>query len=224
MFENVFAPYRKPFAAEMRGLGGFVPSDIPQSEADALIALYRATGGGAWTVNTNWLIDPVVGNWHGVTVAGGHVTQIGLYDNNLIGEVGDIMLPLTSMLVIVFGINQLSGTINVATLVVATRLAFYQNQLSGISGISSIYEINNLELQQNNFNQAGVDDVLSNCYSAFPSRTGIGGTVNVSGNTAPSGTHQAQCPPLTGKENAYELVNDSCGVSPNHWSSVTFDA
>ncbi len=28
---------------------------IPQSERDALVALYNATGGDNWTDNTNWL-------------------------------------------------------------------------------------------------------------------------------------------------------------------------
>ena len=62
---------------------GFAPSDIPQAEADALIAFYDATGGDDWTTNTGWKTDTTVGNWYGVTVAGGHVTELDLSDNNL---------------------------------------------------------------------------------------------------------------------------------------------
>ena len=56
--------FRTPFSFG----NGFTPTDIPQAEADALIALYDATGGGSWTDNTGWLTDTTVGNWYGVTV------------------------------------------------------------------------------------------------------------------------------------------------------------
>lgn len=81
-------------------LGGFVPSDVPQAEADALIAFYLATSGAGWSTKTNWLTDPVVDNWHGVTVTGGHVTGLALPSNNLNGTSGttlDAITTLTSM-------------------------------------------------------------------------------------------------------------------------------
>jgi hypothetical protein len=70
--------------------------------------------------------------------------------------------------------------------------------------------------------QAQVDAVLLGIYDAFPNRTSSNGTLNISTtNAAPSGTLQAACPPTTGKEAAYELVNDSCGVSGKHYAAVT---
>lgn len=70
--------------------------------------------------------------------------------------------------------------------------------------------------------QAQVDAVLLGIYDAFPNRTATAGTLNVAGtNAAPSGVLQAACPPTTGKEAAYELVNDTCGVSANHYAVVT---
>lgn len=81
-------------------LGGFVPSDVPQAEADALIAFYIATTGSGWTTDTNWLTDPVVDNWFGVTVSGSppHVTGLALPGNNLSGSVGATLDPLASVL------------------------------------------------------------------------------------------------------------------------------
>lgn len=74
------------------------PLDVPQAEADALIRLYNATGGPSWTDNTNWLVDRTVGNWFGVTVAGGHVTGIALQSNNLVGEwARSNLVPLTAL-------------------------------------------------------------------------------------------------------------------------------
>ena len=78
---------------------------------------------------------------------------------------------------------------------------------------------------ENHLTQAQVDAVLAALYLAFPTRTGTNGTVDLAGggNAAPSGTAPgtAQCPPATGWNTAYELVHDSCNVSPKHWASVT---
>jgi hypothetical protein len=59
-------------------------TDVPDSEGIALMAFYEATGGDSWTDNTNWMTDPTVGNWYGVTVSGGHVTALTLPANNLV--------------------------------------------------------------------------------------------------------------------------------------------
>jgi len=78
---------------------------------------------------------------------------------------------------------------------------------------------------ENNLNQAAVDAVLAALYLAFPTRTGTAGTINLlgGGNDAPTGVSpgSAECPPTTGWNTAYELVNDSCNVSPKHWASVS---
>lgn len=70
-----------------------------------------------------------------------------------------------------------------------------------------------------------VDQVLADLYAQFPTRTGINGTISLLGsdNAAPTGTSpgSAECPPTTGWNTAYELVNDSCDVSPKHWASVS---
>ncbi len=60
--------------------------DLSASERDALIELYVATNGTGWVQSQNWLGAPgTEGSWHGVTVAAGHVTQIRLEANNLVG-------------------------------------------------------------------------------------------------------------------------------------------
>ena len=78
---------------------------------------------------------------------------------------------------------------------------------------------------ESSLSQPAVDAVLADLYSVFPARTKVG-TIDLlgGGNAAPSGTLQAACPPTTGKEYAYELVNDSCGVSDFHWTSVSIAA
>ncbi len=65
-------------------------SAIPQTEHDALVNLYSATGGASWTNNSGWN-GPLgtEGSWYGVTVASvegaDHVTRVELRQNNLTG-------------------------------------------------------------------------------------------------------------------------------------------
>ena len=61
--------------------------DVPQIERDALMALYNATEGDSWDVNTNWGSSELVSNWSGVTVENDQVTEIHLYYNNLSGSI-----------------------------------------------------------------------------------------------------------------------------------------
>lgn len=79
-----------------------------------------------------------------------------------------------------------------------------------------------------------VTDILLGLYDAFPSKTNAAGTINVAGtgamaNASPTGTLQAhpEAPTCTsdptGKEAAHELVNDGCGRSLLHWTSVTIN-
>src|SRR6056297_48804 len=76
---------------------GFPSEDVPSREADALIKFYNATDGDNWTTNTNWCTDTTVGNWYGVTVEDGHVTELDLNgDANVSGDCTDLV-DLTSL-------------------------------------------------------------------------------------------------------------------------------
>lgn len=83
-----------------------------------------------------------------------------------------------------------------------------------------------INMNDNALSEAQVDQILADMYAAFATRTATGGTLNVGGsNAAPSGILQAACPPATGKECAYELANDSCGINPTRkWTTVTITA
>lgn len=76
---------------------------------------------------------------------------------------------------------------------------------------------------ENNLTDAAQKTILTKLYAAFPNKEVAGGIVDLfgTGNALSGGTSQAACPPTTTREYGYELVNDSCGVSPNHWASVT---
>jgi hypothetical protein len=91
-------------------------------------------------------------------------------------------------------------------------------------GFSAWTTTTNLNMSADALTQAQVNQILTDCYTAFASRTATGGTIalNGTGNAAPSGIFQANCPPTSGKETAYDLLNDPCSVNPTHkWSTVT---
>ena len=110
-------------------LGDFTPSDIPQAEADALIAFYSATGGPSWTNNTGWGLDKTVNNWYGVTVAGGHITAIDLPGNNLAGAAGTTLDPLFASLVRLSAYDNGITAIDPSALTALTTLYLGDNSL-----------------------------------------------------------------------------------------------
>ena len=56
-------------------------------ERQALIALYKATGGDSWHNKEGWCTDAPLGEWFGVvTNDQGSVVKLELYLNNLKGE------------------------------------------------------------------------------------------------------------------------------------------
>ncbi len=77
-----------------------------------------------------------------------------------------------------------------------------------------------------NLSQAQVDAILLGLWDGLATRAASGGTIDLAGggNAAPSGIYQAACPPTTGKEAAYELLNDTCLVNPAKvWSTITVE-
>ncbi len=111
---------------------------IPDSERDALIAIYDATGGPGWNNSGGWL--GAVGSectWHGVDCGGGpsdqYVEGLHLTNNNLIGvlplEVGD--LPGLRELSIAW--NQIGGPLpaELGNLLNLENLYAQVNEMSG---------------------------------------------------------------------------------------------
>ena len=104
---------------------------IPDSEYNALVALYNNTNGPHWWHKTNWL----TGNpdWYGVWVADGHVVNINLWNNNLVGEIPAELGALTYLYDLRLSGNSLSGPIpaDLGNLVNLQSLNLQANQLSG---------------------------------------------------------------------------------------------
>jgi len=97
MLRDVTQAVTQDVTKSLFGDTGFTSTDVPQAEADALIAFYDATDGDSWTDNTGWGTDTTVGDWYGVTVSGGHVTALNLNGNTLNGEGLQCLSPLSEL-------------------------------------------------------------------------------------------------------------------------------
>ena len=127
---------------QTRWLGGYVdqpPPPLPgktspETDRQALIALYDATDGENWRNHTNWLSDAPTGEWSGVTTnAEGRVTELLLAENRLSGEIPPELGNLANLTDLDLSFNQLSGQIplELGNLANLEQLALQSNQLSG---------------------------------------------------------------------------------------------
>ncbi len=111
-----------------------IPSPTPISERDVLAAVYRATGGPHWALNTNWLSDEPIGTWYGVTAdESGSVIELNLNRNFLYGSIPAELGSLTNLKTLRMAGNSLVGSIPVEldNLTALTNLDLQDNILSG---------------------------------------------------------------------------------------------
>lgn len=169
------------FATQVFDFCGTV-TQIPHSECLALVALYNATNGSAWTDNTGWLANNTPCSWFGVTCAVGQVTELDLPANGLSGglpaEIGDfgrlqrLNLPgnaLTGALPTELGnlgrlqelilhSNQLNGAIpgELGNLAALTALDLHANQLAETipAALGQLASLESLNLSDNQLEAA----------------------------------------------------------------------
>ena len=106
----------------------------PETDREALVALYNAAGGPKWYSNENWLSDAPIGEWQGVTTGhNGRVIELNLSQNRLSGEIPPEWGSLANLKLLYLGPNQLSGEIppELGSLANLERLYLGGSQFSG---------------------------------------------------------------------------------------------
>jgi hypothetical protein len=139
--------------------GQVAPAGLPaclKADFEQLANFYNNTGGANWKTSTNWLTNPDLRTWYGVTLTpdGCHVQAIELPNNNLTGVLPALNLPnltnlslnsngLTGGILNFFetgtpklqhlslGNNLFTGFVPNISLQALTYLDFYANQLTG---------------------------------------------------------------------------------------------
>jgi len=119
-------------------------TDVPQAEADALIAFYNATGGASWTDKTNWVSGLVVDDWYGITVSGGHVDQIDVSGNNVVGAAASTLDPLAATLDALFVYGNNISTLDVSSLTDLEKLYCYNNASLSALDVSALTKLDSL--------------------------------------------------------------------------------
>ena len=105
-----------------------------ETDREALVALYNATGGPDWYISDNWLSDVPISEWEGVTTDGnGHVTELWLDGNELSGEIPPELGNLANLTSLYIQHTQLSGGIppELGNLANLKHLHLIWNELSG---------------------------------------------------------------------------------------------
>ena len=83
-----------------------------ETDREALVVLYNATGGPNWNSNNNWLSDVPISEWEGVTTDGnGRVTELKLVANQLSGEIPAELGSLSNLTSLRLRYTDLSGEI-----------------------------------------------------------------------------------------------------------------
>ena len=106
----------------------------PETDREALVALYNAAGGPKWYSNENWLSDAPIGEWQGVTTGhNGRVIELNLSQNRLSGEIPPELGSLANLEGLSLIWNQLSGEIpsELGNLASLKGLFLYGNELRG---------------------------------------------------------------------------------------------
>ncbi len=119
-----------------------------EGDRAALAALYEATDGPNWHVDTNWLSGQPLSAWAGVTVDdAGRVTWLELGGNNLRGSLPAELGDLTRLAGLDLLFNQLTGSIpaELGNLASLWRLDLQENRLTGAIP-SSLGNLPDLEL------------------------------------------------------------------------------
>ena len=104
------------------------------SEREILVLLYEATGGAAWTDNTNWLTNAPLREWYGVaTNSDGAVTELVLWGNNLRGRIPPEVGQLEALTILDLDWNWMRGQIPaaLADLEQLRTLSLHSNLLEG---------------------------------------------------------------------------------------------
>ena len=179
------------------------------AEREALISLYKSTGGPRWTNHTNWCSEKPLNQWYGVTTdSKGRVVELNLRTNQLSGKYPTELERLPWLRVLNLENNDLKGTLpdEIGNLSNLKTLILGGNRFSGVIP-ASIGNLTNLE---------ELDLYANSLTGRIPSE--IGNLVNLTFFTLNSTNAEGHVNQITGSlpESMKNLVNlNYLGIADN---------
>lgn len=214
---------------------------VTTAQAQTVTITGLRTTAGAYTISwgDNWTDSYPAGYTgspsHQYTAAGVYeiiintppaaVTWLVLTDAKLIVGVGTIAM-LTALQVL-----QIDGTpyafVAAGELTNADSLSYlYINNAANVGRFTTLQSKHALSFVRytNAMTTNQVVSMLYDLYGQSHTKTPAGGTINLAGtNAAAGGTYQSACPPTTGQEYRYQLINGTCGTfmdASKRWATV----
>ena len=171
--DQLFNPVGPPFCAS-----------APETDREALVALYNATDGPNWANENYWLSGASIGEWSGVTTDdNGRVTWLYLSENRLSGEIPPELGSLSNLESLELAQNRLSGEIppELGNLANLEEMNLWVNQLSGEipPELGSLANLEDLYLSGNELSGEIPSELgnLSNLESLFLSDNRLSGEI-----------------------------------------------
>ncbi|BDW93455.1 hypothetical protein MACH07_22870 [Flagellimonas marinaquae] len=148
-------------------------AQVTPAEKQALQDLYNATNGTDWISENNAFNDDdwnfggiVTSNWHGVTVANGHVIKLELETNQLVGNIPSSIGSLVHLTDLNLSANQLSGNLpnEMSNFLSIKNLQLHGNNLSGNfpSQIIILPSLETIKVEKNLFDFGNLEDTYQN--------------------------------------------------------------
>lgn len=165
-------------------------AQIPDSEKEALIALYESTKGDEWIEAYRWDLSKTPDKWQGVKIKGGHVSELALAELGLKGSIPEgIFGKLPELESVDLGNNtELSGNVpqDITTLAKLKYLILSRTGFTGeLPSLNPLTALEVIDISMNNYTKdpegftSTVPDfsVLPALYYFDASYSGMKGTI-----------------------------------------------
>jgi Leucine-rich repeat (LRR) protein len=128
----------------------FLTSNAPPQEMNALKVLYSALSGPKWNATLRWMTgDPCTNNWSGVHCRLGHIAELKLPNNNLVGRIPSALSALRWLSVLDLSNNKITGFSTNLTLPGLRILRMGNNQLTTAPVFHNSYCLTTMALPHN---------------------------------------------------------------------------